>query len=497
MSKICLCLCEKTLEENLRVLEQHRAYIDLVELRVDKLLPNERFLIRRFPALAGMPVVLTIRRQSDGGSYNGTESGRLTLIGNALAYAEADRRMNFAYFDIEEDVDVPSLEEAARAFGTRVIRSLHLSSPPESAAAITARVKALVHFGDEIVKYAAPVNTLDDVIMIYAAARELNGLDKILIAMGSAGVSTRILTSKIGSMWTYAYAPETGAGIPPAPGQLDPRTLCDTYRFRKIKPDSAVYGILGYPLKVTASPLLFNTVFTREKMNAIYVPFPSESDESFIRLAQMLDVRGASVTVPHKQNILKYLTSQSADVQNLGACNTIVRTEEGWAGYNTDTLGFSGSLLNFIGKKSFRGMKITIIGAGGAARAALYQIWRLGGKAFIINRSRGRAEELADKYGFAAGSLNEIPLNKIRNYSDIIINTTSVGMGAGCKDDPLPAYKFRGTEIVMDLVYVPTQSAFLARAAAAGCPTLNGYDMLLRQAKLQYNLFFNSDYPEI
>lgn len=495
MQKICLTLCEKTLEENLKTLEKYRKYIDVVELRVDKLLPDERFQIRHFPALAGIPAILTIRRKHDGGFFENSETARVTLIANALANAKADRRLNFAYVDMEEDLDVPSLEEAARAFGTRIIRSLHQFERPGPN--IAARVKALARTGDEIVKYACLAETLDDTLAVFKAAGELKSYDKILIAMGEAGVCSRILTAKTGSQWTYSYAPSPADAAPPAPGQIDPKTLCNVYRYRNVREDSDVYGILGYPLKVTGSPLFFNTVFSREKMNCVYVPFPSESADKFFPLARHLNVRGVSVTIPHKQNVLKHLTSQSVEVSGIGACNTIVRTDKGWAGYNTDTLGFSDSILHFMGKKNFRGLKITIVGAGGAARAVAYQIWRLHGKAFIVNRTLSGAEDLAEKFGFRAGGLDSTSAKYIKKHSDLIINTTSAGMSPPYNDDPLRMYKFYGHEVVMDLIYMPEQTAFLSRAAAAGCATLNGFDMLTRQARYQYKYFFGADYPEV
>ena len=495
MSKICLCLDAKTLEENLRILENNRKYVDLAELRVDKLLPDERFQIRHFPGLAGLPVILTVRRKGDGGFYESGEGARVTLIANALANAKVDRRLNFAYVDIEEDMEIPSLEEAARAFGTRIIRSIHIMDRTDMD--IARRVKSVTHTGDEIIKCACSAKSLDDVLIMYNAAKELKGREKVLISMGSAGVCSRILAKKFGSLWSYTCVKETENSEPLMPGMLDPQTLCEMYRFRDIKDDTAVYGILGYPLKVTESPRFFNGVFTREKINAVYVPFPSESVEPFFRIASALNLRGVSVTVPHKQNVLKYLSNESAAVRNIGACNTVVKVRDGWDGFNTDTFGFLDSLLHFIGKKSFRGLKITIVGAGGASRAIAYQIWKHGGKALIVNRSKGKAEELAEKYGFIAGGIYESSQRLIEKYSDILINTTSVGMGPDLNADPIEIYKFQGHEVVMDIIYSPEQTAFLRRAAAAGCATLNGYDMLIRQAKFQYKYFFDTDYPEM
>jgi 3-dehydroquinate dehydratase/shikimate dehydrogenase len=120
VAKLCLCLTAKTIDRNLEILNKYRKYADMAELRVDCLEPNERFLIRRFPEQTDMPVILTIRRDLDGGFFNSGEGARINLMAQGLAYADTDKRRNFAYIDIEEDLNVPSLEEAARAFGTRI-----------------------------------------------------------------------------------------------------------------------------------------------------------------------------------------------------------------------------------------------------------------------------------------------------------------------------------------------------------------------------------------
>ncbi|MDR1149090.1 MAG: 3-dehydroquinate dehydratase, partial [Spirochaetaceae bacterium] len=242
--------------------------------------------------------------------------------------------------------------------------------------------------------------------------------------------------------------------------------------------------------------LFFNSIFERENKDAVYVPFPSQSEAPFFRLADEIGLRGAAVTVPHKENVLPYLSFKSDQVASVGACNTIVRTDGGWSGYNTDAEGFSGSLLDFIGCRDFKGKRITIVGAGGAARAVASEIYRLKGKALILNRNKARAQRLADIYKFEYGGLDADGLKLIKKFSYIIIQTTSVGMEPDISGDPLRGYKFKGKEVVMDIIYKPDRTALLKRAGAANCRVLNGADMLLRQAKLQYHYYFGKEYPE-
>ncbi|MDR2096895.1 MAG: type I 3-dehydroquinate dehydratase [Spirochaetaceae bacterium] len=494
MTKICLCLTGKTIERDLEMLNKYRTYIDMAELRVDCLIHEERFLIRRFPELAGLPVILTIRRSSDGGCFEMGESSRIALLSRGLAFAEVDERRNFTYVDIEEDMELPGLEEAARAFGTRIIRSFHSFTRPHDK--LIDRIRAMYHTGDEIVKAAVRAESLDDVTRLFQISRELGDMEKILLCMGDNAVCTRILAKKLRSNICYTSVKGEPDFLPAASGQLDPVELTELYRFRSITKDAKIYGILGYPLKATSSPLFFNGVFDREKKDSVYIPFPAQTTDEFFALADEIGLHCASVTVPHKEAVLAYLSYKSEQVQSAGACNTIVRTDEGWSGYNTDTEGFSGSLLDFIGRRDFKGKRITIIGAGGAARAVAAEIHRLKGKALVLNRNKIRAEQLADIYGFEHGGLGADGIKRIKKFSDIIVQTTSVGMEPDISGDPLRGYRFTGKEVVMDIIYKPERTALLERAASAGCPVLNGADMLLRQAKLQYQHFFGRKYSE-
>jgi 3-dehydroquinate dehydratase/shikimate dehydrogenase len=499
MAKICLCLTGKTLRRNLQVIEKYRKYIDLVELRADCLDPTERLNIRPFPEQANIPVILTIRRQEDGGHWHGGESSRIVLLAKALAFAQTDQRRNFAYVDIEEDIFVPGIEEAARAFGTRIIRSFHNTHGTDSD--LTAKIRSLRRFGDEIVKAAVLPNTLLDVHRLWRAAKDLQNIEKILISMGPLGLSTRILADRIGSYLTYASAKDELGFPQAASGQIDPKELVERYHFRSTNEKTSILGVTGYPLTVTDSPKLHNAMYERDSLNAVYLPFPAAEIENFLTLADEIGICGASVTIPHKDAVIPYLASASPEVVRIGACNTIMRDAEGWHGYNTDAEGFSSSLLAFIygedtgmtekqrAKRTLKQKKITIIGAGGAARSIAAEIYRLKGKALILNRTSISAKELASRYGFRWGSLDEPGVKTMGKFNDIIIQTTSVGMGTDTSD-PFPLYQFFGTEIVFDVIYKPERTAFLSRAEKAGCKVLNGYDMLVRQAIGQHRLFF-------
>lgn len=492
MAKICLCLNAKTIKRDIEILQKYRKFADIAELRVDCLDPDERLLIRRFPELAGMPVVLTVRRDIDGGLFDGGEGARVKLLAHGLSFAEADSRKNFAYVDIEEDLEVPSLEEAARTFGTRIIRSYHNIN--EVIDNIPEKIKSMRRVGDEILKVAVKVKSTSEALGVYRAGKECSGLEKIIICMGHYGVYSRILAERFGSVFTYASALSEDEGSA-ANGQVDVREMAELYRFQKITKKTKIYGIIGYPLKATISPWFFNSIFKQEETDAVYVPFPADSVTDILKVTEELNVHGLSVTVPYKETVLPFLAKYSDNVKYVSACNTLKRIDEGWFGENTDLNGFSDSLLNFLNRKHLKRQKVTIIGAGGAARAVAAAIYKQGGKALILNRTAHKARNIASLYDFRWGGLDTQGIEMIEKFSDIIIQTSSAGMYGSDVSDPLELYAFSGKEAVMDLIYTPEVTPLLKRAADAGCKTINGYDMLIRQASLQFFYFMGRDIP--
>jgi len=493
MAKLCLCLTGKTIKRDLEILNKYRKIIDIAELRVDCLDADERLYIRRFPELAGVPVILTIRRDVDGGHYSGGEGARVKILANGLAYANEDSRLNFAYIDIEDDFDVPSIEEAARTFGTRIIRSFH--NIKDVIEDIPEKMKSMRRAGDEIVKVALTVKSTQDVLKIYEASKIFAGKDKILIGMGHYGVYSRILAERFGSFLTYS-SPLSENVTTGGPGQVDIVELAELYRFRKITKKTKVFGAVGNPLKKTVSPWFFNNIFNLENADSVYVPFPTNSVDDFMELAKELDVQGLSITVPYKESVLSHLSKLSSVVQSVGACNTVYRSGDEWHGDNTDCGGFAASLFKFIGKNNLKRIKITVVGAGGVARAVASEISRLGAKALILNRTIHKAKNIAAKYNFKWGGLDNQGIEDMYKFNDIIIQTSSVGMEGYDISDPLELYTFTGKEMVMDLIYTPPVTQLLKRAMAAGCKTINGYDMVIRQACMQYAKFFDKEIPE-
>ncbi|WP_407427871.1 shikimate dehydrogenase [Treponema sp.] len=487
---ICLCLTGASIEEDLALIKRYRSYIDLVELRVDFLDENDRLNIRDFPSRAGLPCILTIRRTIDGGQYAEGEAARSMLFARALAFADEDKRKNFAYVDFEEDFHIPSLQDAALAYGTKIIRSFHdMKNPVKN---LAEKLRAMRSSRFEIPKIAFMPKSLADVTDMYRAMQHFEGSDQIIVAMGSIGLPTRILAEKFHSYLTYTSPADLELSLSDI-GHTDPKTLEEIYHFHDINGSTKIFGITGYPLKYTSSPKMHNTLFKEEKINSVYIPFKSETASDAAEFARELGIKGFSVTIPHKEEIIKYLSEVDEKVKEIGACNTVINKNGVWTGYNTDCTGFSKALLEFTGLKNLKHKKVAIIGAGGAAKAVAYAVKELGGKACIFNRTVTKARSLADKFGFAYATLGYETTELLKKYSEIIIQTTSKGMGStessSEANDPLWYYDFTGNEMVYDIVYEPAVTPIMERAEKAGCKVHNGYTMLKYQGEEQFRLF--------
>ncbi|MCR4821552.1 MAG: type I 3-dehydroquinate dehydratase [Treponema sp.] len=492
MSKplICLCLTAPTVAEDLALIKKYRQYIDLVELRVDLLDDDERLEIRDFPEKAELPCILTIRRTVDGGQYSEGEAARSMLFARALAFASEDNSKNFAYVDFEEDFHISSLEDAAMAYGTKIIRSFHdMENPLPN---LGEKLKSLHTSRFEIPKIAFMPHSLKDVNDMYLTMKDFTDSDQIVCAMSSLGLPTRILAARFNSYLTYTSPEDLELSLTDI-GHTDPKTLEETYHFHEIDDKTNLFGITGFPLKYTSSPALHNTSFKNEKINAVYIPFKAEKASEAFEFASTLGIKGFSVTIPHKEDIIKNLQKIDKKVSEIGACNTVINDNGIWTGYNTDCTGFARALLEFTGLENLKGKKVAIIGAGGAAKAIAYAVKELEGQACVFNRTLTKAKMLAEKFGFEYASLGLESAATIKEYSQIIIQTTSMGMGSteesSENNDPLWFYDFTGEEMIYDIVYKPESTPIMVRGAKSGCKVHNGFTMLQYQGDEQFRLF--------
>lgn len=502
--KVCLTLTEKTLAKCVETYRRYHSYIDIVELRADYLTEEEQFRLREFPSMVRVPCILTIRRKRDGGLFEGTEFSRTTLFSHALAFADKDPTHNFAYVDFEEDFNIPSLNDITLAFSIRIIRSCHDFSGPVTN--LRDRFIKMQQASGEIFKIAFMPRTLSDVTRLFYEARSVSDIDHIFCAMGPLGVVSRILSRELGSFLTYTSPGDMNDKMREL-GHIDPVTLCDMYHFRDINEKTKIFAVTGWPLKVTSSPLLHNTLYKKYNVNAVFVPLPSTSAQESIEFSNVVGVKGLAITVPYKEKILSEIDEIDETTALIGSCNTAVRTGGSnvgiyyndssqlphWSGHNTDALGFSQALEEFIGVEKFKHFRVSLIGAGGAARAVAFALKALGCKVCIFNRTLERARDLSALYGFDYAELSDKSIIKMEKYSDIIVQTTNVGMNStdpsNKQNDPIWFYNFSGHEKVFDIIYTPEVTPLMKRAQDAGCDTCNGLLMLRYQGYKQFEYF--------
>lgn len=492
---VCMTLTGSTLEEDLNLIKKYEKKIDIVELRVDYLVEEEQLYVRRFPSMIYKPCILTIRRDVDGGKFSSSEFFRTTLFARSLSFADQDKSRNFAYVDFEEDYHIPSIQDAALAFGVRIIRSCH--SMKEPIHNLTEKCISMRKTGFEIPKIAFMPKSLNDVYNLFVESEKMNDFEHILCAMGPEGFPSRVLSDRTNSYLTYV-SPEENLQNMDDIGHIDPVTLNDLYNFKAITKKTSLFGVTGWPLKKTSSPLIHNTGYRLHNIDAVYIPVRSPLVSDVLKFAEGLDMKGLSVTIPHKESVTFYLDEQSPEVIQIGACNTIIRKNNKWIGYNTDAYGFKRALEEFLGTVKIRRKKVALIGAGGAAKAVAYVLKQMGARVCIFNRTILHAKQLAEKYGFAYCELSPDNIEILDEYSSLIIQTTLVGMNedgiSSEKNDPIYFYKFRGNEMLFDIVYEPSLTPILRRASSAGCTITNGYKMLEYQGYSQFKLFTGQDY---
>ena len=494
---LCLTLTHPTISQWSETLHRYAGQYNCVELRIDLLEFIDTVEVVELARAISQPTILTARRTDDGGGWErGDETRRFEVLTDLLT--EGD----FSYVDLELDLrespEGAALEDVAANAGSHIIRSLHdFDGMPED---ILATLDGLARSSGEIPKLAVtPSGTRDvvDLFRAYRMARDRYDAGFILLGMGRFGVPTRILCGSYGALLTFAS--ESGAEA--APGHMDPAVLQTVYGFSEIGAETRVFGVVGKPVLHSKPTHYHHPLFRRDELNAVYVPFPTDDVDAFFRLVDELPVEGFSVTIPHKEAVLKRLVATGAITDDgskaAGSCNTVVRRGDGFVGVNTDVPGFLRPLQRVFGEEGLDGRRATVLGAGGAARAVCYALAASGVSTLVLNRTVSRAERLARDVaqmlpngpwcGF--GPLTDEGFALACEFDDIIVQTTGIGMAPHVDGDPAPGLRFSGSEVVYDIIYTPERTTFLQRAQAAGCRTITGRAMFDGQAAEQYELF--------
>ena len=430
-----------------------------IEVRLDLFASIDLALVKSFLQRSCCPVMLTVRKESQGGNFKGSESEREALIEQLLA-------LEPTFFDLESDMNPEFLYEAKAKYPkTKFIISYHNFS--ETPANLEEVYRSMQNYEAFSYKIAAMTHSTNDALKMLLFVKDHPKTSAI--CMGKKGEFARVLGQVAGNLIDYASIDskeQTG------PGQLSVSELVDIYRYPSLDKNTSIYGLIGDPVEKSPGHLYHNRVFRKGHLNAVYVKMNVKLEElsEFMTLANKIGIRGLSVTSPLKEKILPFLDEIEPAAKKIGAVNTLLFKDGKIIGTNTDGLG----ALDAIEKKMpVCGKSIVLLGAGGAARAIAFEAKERGADVLVLNRTVQRAKELAVDLGCEAGGLDDVP----EDY-DILIN---------CSSDPMPIdpNKIRPNTLAMDIVYFPRQTEFLKEAALKKCQIIYGEEMFLNQAALQ------------
>ena len=455
-AKLCAVVTAPTMAE-LRTRRDQIEDADFIELRLDTV--NDPSAAA---ALAGRkkPVIITCRHQSQGGHFKGSEEERRSILGDALA-------LGAEYVDLEWRESCASLME--QTGGRRVILSHHdFNGVPADLEALS---REMLSSGPEMVKLAVTAHRLSDTLELREIGRNTR-VPVLLIAMGEAGIASRVLASWMGSAWTYA-----GDGV--APGQISQQRLQDEFGFRRIGPRTAIYGLLGKPISHSVSPAMHNAAFRALSLDAVYLPLAAADFADFTQFANAVQLSGASVTAPFKVDAFENADECDPVSRRIQSVNTLRNEGSRWLGCNTDVAGFLSPLQSAM---RLPGARATVLGAGGAARSVSVALASAGVRVTIAARRLEQATSVASLTGADVS-----PWPPDSASWDLLVNATPVGTQPNVNVSPLPGdYPFRSGTTVYDLVYNPPYTRLLEDADRARCRIIGGLDMLVGQAQAQF-----------
>lgn len=478
--KICIALGFPQVDA---LLEHARSEYDagerFFEFRLDYL-PNPQHgvaAIRKFLSRRGDCVILaTCRRHQNMGRFNGSIEEQLRVLESAI---EAGAKAI--------DVEIETAENCIpRMDGLRghayAIVSYHNYGGTPSLDPIMRRMLRVPADGYKIVTTAKKPS---DNCKVLDLARSHPKTHTVVLAMGEAGFPTRVLSPGFGGVYTYA-APNAAEGT--ATGQVSARQLRNLYRVEKISRGARIYGVIADPVRHSISPAVHNRAFRARRMDAVYLPFlvrPAQLKDFFV-LAEKMPLAGFSVTIPHKQKIIRYLDHVDPLARRIGAVNTVWRKAGKWRGANTDADGVTRPL-----ERRLRLSKATalVVGNGGAARGAAYALTAAGAKLAITGRNIDRVRVLAKACGAELLTREQVQ----QRTFDVLIHATPLGMMPRVDQcffaDRIPA------KLVLEMVYNPLETVLLTRAKAQGAVVINGLEMFLEQAARQFEIFTGESAP--
>ena len=449
------------------------------EFRLDYLPVPEQGLpiIRKF--LSAHPeccILATCRRHQNQGKFNGSVEDQVRILSAAL-----DAGARAIDIEIESAENVAARLESFRGKGSLII-SYHNYDGTPSPEAILRRMMRIPADGYKIVTTARKPS---DNYRILSLTKSHPRTPLVVLAMGETGFPTRVLSTAWGGIFTYA-APNASEGT--ATGQVSARLLRHLYRVEKFSRVAKIYGVIADPVRHSISPAVHNRAFQAHHMDAVYLPFlvqPAQLKDFFV-LADKLPVAGFSVTIPHKQKVLRYLDIVDPLARRIGAVNTVWKKAGKWRGTNTDADAVTVPLSR---KLRLAKSTILLIGNGGAARSAAYGLMERGAKVSIVGRNPDRVRSLAKACGAEPLLREQAEARKF----DAVVHATPLGMyphTEGCFfQNSIPA------ELVFDMVYNPIETTLARHALQQGLTVVSGLQMFVEQAVRQFEIWTGSTAP--
>ena len=502
-ARICVPVCARSLDELREAVARACEVADIIELRLDCLdedhldpsRPRLAELLDKLASVASVPFIVTFRPSEQGGhrALDVEARARFWLAAAAVLSREEFRGRVFADIELDlfESPHDAELREATR--GLQVICSQH--DFRETPADLTAIYERMTRTPARVFKLAVRANAITDCVEVMRLLERArcDGREMITVSMGEAGLLTRVLAPSRGAFLTYGALDAAQAT---APGQATARELRDLYRVPLISERTLVTGLVGSPVSHSLSPRIHNSAFAALGLDAVYIPFDVADVSHFIlRLARpstrelSWNLRGLSVTAPHKAAVMRHLNWVEKNAREIGAVNTVVVEGDELRGYNTDA---AAAVKPLEGLLKLRGARVAIIGAGGAARALLWSLREAGARATVFARDVGRARATARDFGAEAARIEGAGFDGF----DAVVNATPLGTrGERENETAATSAQLRGARVAYDLVYNPRETRFLREASAAGCATVGGLAMLVAQAAVQFKLWTDTDAP--
>ena len=465
--------------------------------RAEAVLRDSKFLEFRLDSLskpaAALPVlkeflaghrdvtaIATCRRKPFGGNFGGSLANELEVL---TAAAEAGCQI--------VDLEVESAEEARpsqlailRSAGAALLVSFHDFTRTKGLDQAAARIEA---FAPEFVKVVSTARTLTDNLAVLRLIEVRSLSARIVgIAMGEEGLLSRVLGPRAGAAFTFAASSEAGAT---APGQATARSLNELYRIEHLDQATRIFGVAGNPIAHSLSPLMQNTAFRRESVNAVLLPLKVRALNDLLSVARELPLSGVAVTMPLKQEVLPHLANMDPLTARIKACNTLRTGADGKLyGFNTDVAGVVRPLEKRL---RLKGARVAVLGAGGAARAAVFGLVDQGAEVFVVNRTHEKAVALAKEAKAKALKHEQFA----KQHFDVLLNSTPCGMAGNKQALPIAEDELNAG-LVFDMVYNPLETPLLKLAKARGIPVVTGLEMFVQQGARQFEIWTGKPAPE-